>query len=126
MSRGPGTLQKTIIDELMTTPGTRLPWEELKRRFPRESAQHSLHRAVRGLLNRGLVYSRHVGKRHYLGLTVSGDAKLSDLCNAAHAQLEAVAKARSVPVPPLVEPASPSTSLGRRGLTWTLNAGDET
>lgn len=106
MSRGPGALQRRILDELRRTPTKRLPWRELKASFPVEAAQRSLHRAVRGLLASGLVYEQHVGKRRYLRLTVSGDTELLALCNAIHAQLRAVARARGVPVPQFTEPAA--------------------
>lgn len=106
MSRGPGTLQRRITGELARTPTKRLPWPELKARFPVEAAQRSLHRAVRGLLARGLVYEQYGGEHRYLGLTVSGDAELLALCDAAYAQLKAVARARGVPVPQLSWPSA--------------------
>jgi hypothetical protein len=98
VSRGPGPLQRNILDELRQSPIAPLPWSELRKRFPRETAVRSLHRAVRGLLVRGLVYEHHVVGRRYLSLTLNGDDELLDLCDAAHAQLRAVARARGVPV----------------------------
>ena len=107
MSRGPGALQRRITGELARTPDKRLPWTELKRRFPVEAAQRSLHRTVRSLRKRGLVFDHHVRGRRHVALTMLGDTELLALCEVAHAQLRAVARARGVPVPPLTEPASP-------------------
>lgn len=117
MSRGPGRLQKAIIDELRKAPGTELRWAELKNRFPNEYAQHSLHRAVRSLRERGLVFGHYVCGRRYVALTVAGDTDLLDLCATVHHQLTLVAKARGVPVPPLEEPgvSSPPASPLRPG-----------
>jgi hypothetical protein len=109
VSRGPGRLQKAIIDELRKAPGTELLWAKLKNRFPKESAQHSLHRAVQSLRERGLVFDHYVFGRRYVALTVLGDTDLRALCDAAHRQLALLAKARKVPVPPLAGPGVSST-----------------
>jgi hypothetical protein len=116
MSRGPGALQKAIMDELRKAPGVGLPWTELKSRFPKEVAQHSLHRAVRSLLDRGLVFDHYAGNRRYVALTILGDTDLRTLCDAAHQLLALVAKARGVPMPPLASPelSSPVPPKGSR------------
>jgi hypothetical protein len=107
VSRGPGELQRRIIHELALEPGARLPWRELRSRFPRQVEDKSFFRAVRSLRKRGLVFDHYAGERRYVALTVLGDSELRDLCDAAHAQLAAVARARGVAVPTLVEPAPP-------------------
>lgn len=107
MSRGPGALQRQILDELARMPTKRLPWTELKRRFPIEARQRSFHRAVHGLLSRRLVYEQSVGEHRYIGLRASGDTELLALCNAVHAQLNAVARARGVRLTPTAGHASP-------------------
>ncbi len=107
MSRGLGFIQTRILDELARAPGARLPWTALKKAFPRQAAQRSLQRALRGLAARGLVYDERVGGRRYIGLTVGGDAELLELCTAVHAQLEAIARIRGVVVPDIVVPPPP-------------------
>ena len=107
MSRGPGTLQRRIVDELARTPASSLPWTALRRRFPRQVSDRSLYRAMRGLVRMGLVFEHHIGSRRYVCLTVLGDTELLALCEVAHAQLAAVARARGVPVPVLTQPAPP-------------------
>ena len=107
MSRGPGTLQRKILDELARAPTTRLSWTLLKRIFPREAAQRSLQRAVRGLVARGLVYDERVGGRRYLWLTVAGDRELLELCAAVDTQLRMIARIRGVEVPDIMVPAPP-------------------
>ena len=109
MSRGPGVLQRRILDELARAPTTRISWTLLKMIFPREAAQRSLHRAVRGLVARGLVYDERVGGRRYLWLTVAGDRELLELCAAVHAQLRMIARIRGVEVPDIVVPTPPRT-----------------
>ena len=104
MSKGPGALQRKILGELARAPTTRLPWTLLKRSFPREAAQRSLHRAVRGLVARGLVYDESIGGRRYLGLTITGDTELLALCAAVHAQLRMIARIRGVEVPDIIVP----------------------
>jgi hypothetical protein len=107
VSRGPGTLQKRIVDEIARTSAKSLPWTALRRRFPRQARDRSLYRAVHSLQKRDLVFDHYVGGRRYVALTAQGDTELLALYEAAHAQLAAVARARGVPVPPLTQPASP-------------------
>ena len=80
-------------------------WDELKERFPREAKQRSLHRALRGLLVRVLVYEQDVGRRRYLVLTVRGDEELRGLVEASLSMLETICRARGVPVPDLADPS---------------------
>jgi hypothetical protein len=101
VGRGPGGLQRRIISELAGQRTKRLPWHELKRRFPEEVEQRKFYRAVRGLRRRGLVYDERGGTRHWLELTVLGDDEFLDSCRASIRLLEAAARARGVPVPPI-------------------------
>lgn len=102
MSRGPGPLQRKIVDDLASAPAAHLSWDELKKRFPREATQRGLHRAVRGLLDRGLVYEQHFGGRRVLVLRAAADVELWSVAEIARAQLGAVSRARGV-IPPPVE-----------------------
>ncbi len=101
MSRGPSGLQRRIISELASQRTKRLPWDELKRRFPEEVEQRTFYRAIRGLRRRGLVYDERGGTRHWLELTVLGDDEFLEQYRASIALLEAAARARGVPVPPI-------------------------
>lgn len=101
MSRGLGPLQRRIKGELARQPTKRLPWDELKRRFPEEVRQRTFFRAVRGLRRRGLVYDECAGTRHWLELTLLGDDEALEQHRASIALLEAAARARGVPVPPI-------------------------
>jgi hypothetical protein len=101
MSRGLGALQRRIISELARQPTKRLPWDELKRRYPEEVRQRTFFRAVRSLRRRGLVYDERGGTRHWLELTLAGDAEFLERCRASIWLLEAAARARGVPVPPI-------------------------
>jgi hypothetical protein len=101
MSRGLGTLQRRIIGELAKQRTKRLPWDEIKRRFPREVELKTFFRAVRGLRRRGLVYDERGGTRHWLELTLRGDDEFLEQCRASIWLLEAAARARGVPVPPI-------------------------
>ncbi len=101
MSRGLGSLQRRITGELAKQRTKRLPWDELKRRFAEEVEQRKFFRAVRSLRRRGLVVDERGGTCHWLALTVLGDDEFLDLCSAVDALLEAAARARGVPVPPI-------------------------
>jgi hypothetical protein len=105
MSRGIGRVQQMIIDEIQQAPGVSLSWSDLKRRLPREAARRSLHRALRGLLARGLVYEQHFGERRYLVLSVYGDEQLRCLVEGSLWFLETACRARGVPMPDLADPS---------------------
>ena len=107
MSRGAGALQRRIMSQLVQTPTKRLAWTDLTASFPVEASQHSLHRSVRLLRERGLVFDHYALGRRYVVLTALGDSGLLALCEAARAQFEAVARARGLPSPSLMEPGSP-------------------
>jgi hypothetical protein len=108
VGKGPGVLQQRIISELARQPTKRLPWDELKRRFPQEVEQRTFFRAVRSLRRRGLVYDERGGTRHWLELTALGDDEFLDSCRASVRMLEAAARARGVPVPPIAGLAPPT------------------
>jgi hypothetical protein len=108
MSRGLGTLQRRIIGELAKQRTKRLPWDEIKRRFPQEVELKTFFRAVRSLRRRGLVYDERGGTRHWLELTLLGDDEFLELYAASLAMLETAARARGVPVPPIAGLAPPT------------------
>jgi hypothetical protein len=101
MGKGLGTLQRRITGELARQPTKRLPWDELKDRFPQEIEQRTFFRAVRSLRRRGLVYDERGGTRHWLELTVLGDHEFLDSYRESIRMLKAAARARGVPVPPI-------------------------
>jgi hypothetical protein len=105
LSRGIGRVQRKIIGELQKAPGTLLSWNEVKQRHPREAAQGSLHRAIRGLQERGLVYEHHFGERRYLALSVRGDEELRSMVDDSLWLLESACRARGVPMPDLADPS---------------------
>jgi hypothetical protein len=105
LSRGIGRVQRKVIDELQQAPGTLLSWNELKQSHPREAAQGSLHRAIRRLRERGLVYEHHFGKRRYLALSVRGDEELRKSVGYSLWMLKAACRARGVPLPDLADPS---------------------
>lgn len=94
-------MQRKIINELARQPTKRLPWEDLKTRYAEEVRQRTFYRAVRGLRRRGLVYDEHGGTRHWLELTLLGDDEFSEQYRATIGLLEAAARARGVPLPPI-------------------------
>jgi hypothetical protein len=108
MGKGLGTLQRRITGELARQPTKRLPWDELKDRFPQEIEQRTFFRAVRSLRRRGLVYDERGGTRHWIELTLRGDDEFLELCRASIWLLEAAARARGVPVPPIAGLAPPA------------------
>lgn len=101
MGKGPGVLQQRIISELARQRTKRLRWDALKRQFPKEVEQRSFFRAVRSLRRRGLVYDERGGVHHWLALTVLGDDQFLEQCRETIGLLEAAARARGVPAPPI-------------------------
>ncbi len=55
MSRGPGSLQREILEVLAGEPGNRMWWRRLKQRFPVEVDHKTFYRAVRSLKRMGRV-----------------------------------------------------------------------
>jgi len=117
MSRGPGRLGREILRELHETPGRRLAWGELKRRFPAAVRNKSFYRAVRSLRRAGRILDAEIGSERQIGLApvyesggrprlaYTEDRQLAALVGEAHRLLAVVSRAYGVPVPPL----SPST-----------------
>jgi hypothetical protein len=101
VGRGLGVLQQQIVSELARQPTKRLPWYELKRRFPKEVELRTFFRGVRSLRRRGLVVDERGGTRHWLELTLLGDDEFLEQYRATIGLLEAAARARGVPVPPI-------------------------
>ena len=62
MSRGPGSLQQRICDVLDATDDPELPLRELRRRLG-EPDRSNLRRAIRGLLERGILEESTLGGR---------------------------------------------------------------
>ena len=115
MGRGPGVLQQQIISELARQRTKRLRWDELRRRFPKEVEQRSFFRAIRGLRRRGLIVDGRGGTHHWLALSVRGDGEFLKQYRASIALLEAAARARGVPVPPIAGLVPLSRELRRAG-----------
>ncbi len=55
VSRGPGALQRQILEVLSQEPALRMEWDRLRRRFPDEVRQKTFYRALRGLVRMGRV-----------------------------------------------------------------------
>jgi len=121
MSRGPGVLGQSIIRELSETPGSVLPHEELKQRFPRQVADKSFYRALRSLKRIGLIFEDDLpGGRSYIKLTLKGDAELRALFDSIDLIHRTVTQARGFPVPDILtqqeEPSGePGVDAYRRG-----------
>lgn len=103
MSRGPGALQREVLDVLCSERGL-MTWDGLKDRFPLRLQDRSLHRAVRGLRKMGRIRVAQVNGRRWLAYCAparisKADRDLLNLCDAAAYQLRMVAKARGVAVP---------------------------
>ena len=90
----------TQVTELLQRQG-RVSYRALKRRFPREVELKTFFRAVRALRRQGLVYDERGGTRHWLELTLLGDDEFLEQYRATIGLLEAAARARGVPVPPI-------------------------
>lgn len=103
MSRGPGALQQRIIGELAAAPAKYLSHDDLKKRFPREAKSRTLQRAIRSLLDRGLVYE--LSGRRYIALSVAADVELQETVRAALSMLALAARARGLANPSAFEAA---------------------
>jgi hypothetical protein len=112
VSRGIGRVQRKVIHELQMAHGALLPRSELMRRLPREAEQRSLHRSIRGLLDRGLVHELHFGGRWYLALSFLGDKGLHGQVDDPLWLLETICRARGCPCRTSQTP--------RGGTAWTL------
>jgi hypothetical protein len=126
MSRGPGALQRRILEVLAQEPTGYLPWRWLKNRFPLQVRDKSFYRAVRSLRRMGRIDDYTVdrgpgpgpcGRARYVAIVavyeVSGrlrfayeaDRELVALAEAAQRQVRTLAAARGVRLqPPSKEP----------------------
>lgn len=101
MSRGPGRLQRKI-EAALSAAGGGMPFDRLAERFPREAGSHSLHRALRKMIERGLVVKQDLpsprprGTRRWVYLTWEGDSRLRALVGESFRQLRMVAQARGL------------------------------
>jgi hypothetical protein len=68
VSRGPGALQRRILEVLAQEPTGYLPWRWLKDRFPLQVRDKSFYRAVRSLRSMGRIDDYTVDRGHGLGL----------------------------------------------------------
>ncbi len=105
MSSGSGHLGRRIIDVLAVEPGARLPWGELKERFPLQVRDKSFYRSVRSLERAGYVRVRRgappgPSRPKTVELSEGGDLGESlRLSREALDMVAALARARGVPVP---------------------------
>jgi hypothetical protein len=126
MSRGPGALQRRILEVLAQEPTGYLPWRWLKNRFPLQVRDKSFYRAIRSLRRMGRIDDYTVdrgpgpglcGRARYIALVpvyeVGGrlrfayeaDRELVALTEAAQRQVRTLAAARGVRLePPSKEP----------------------
>ena len=95
MSRGPGALQREILEVLSGEPGNRMWWRRLKQRFPVEVDHKTFYRAVRSLKRMGRVRMYDAGgflyleKKHYyrVGDTIAiADEELKEILRDASRQ----------------------------------------
>jgi hypothetical protein len=105
LSRGLGKVQRRLLAELQAAHGL-LPWTELRDKFPRQAADHSLHRALRSLRLRGCVEELELGGRRWVALRGPGfwseaDREQLQLATTAVRMLRTLAAARGVNPPGL-------------------------
>ncbi len=102
MSRGPGALQRRILEVLSEEPTGYLPWRWLKDRFPLQVRDKSFYRAVRSLRLMGRIDDFTVDRGHGPGLSgrarfaYEEDRELVALAEAAQRQLKTLASARGI------------------------------
>ena len=120
MSRGPGALQRRILEVLVREPAGYLPWRRLKERFPLQVRDHSFFRAVRSLRRMGRIHDYTVdrgpgpglsGRARYIAIVpvyevggrlcfaLEADRELAALAEEARRQLkslETLAAARGI------------------------------
>ncbi len=117
MSRGPGALQRRILEVLSEEPTGYLPWRWLKDRFPLQVRDKSFYRAVRSLRLMGRIDDYTVdrgpgpglcGRARYISVVpvveaggrlrfaLESDRELVALAEAAQRQLKTLASARGI------------------------------
>ena len=121
MSRGPGILQRRILEVLAQDPIGYLPWRWLKDRFPLQVRDKSFYRAIRSLRRMGRIDDYTVdrgpgpgpcGRARYVAIVpayevgervrfaLEDDRELADLAEAAQRQVKALAAARGTRLAP--------------------------
>ena len=132
MSRGPGALQRRILEVLAQEPTAYLPWRWLKNRFPLQVRDKSFYRAIRSLRRMGRIDDYTVdrgscpglgGRARYIAIApiyeaggrlhfaYEEDRELVALAEAAQRQVRTLALARGI----RLEPRCPSRACPRRG-----------
>jgi hypothetical protein len=119
MSRGPGRLQLSILQELAQEPTGYLPWRWLTKGIPDQVRDKSFYRAVRSLRRMGRIidyqvdrppgmggYARYIaivpvyeagGRLHF---AFEEDRELVALAEAAQRQVRTLASARGISLEP--------------------------
>ena len=121
MSRGPGALQRRILEVLSQEPTGYLPWRWLKDRFPLQVRDKSFYRAIRSLRRMGRIDDYTVdrgpgpglcGRARYIAIVpvyevggrlhfaLEADRKLAALAEAEQRQLKILAAARGIRLTP--------------------------
>ena len=119
MSRGPGALQRRILEVLAQEPTRYLPWRWLKKRFPLQVRDKSFYRAVRSLRRMGRIIDYEVdrppgmgGHARYIAIVpvyeargrlhfaFEEDRELVALAEAAQRQVRTLASARGIRLEP--------------------------
>jgi hypothetical protein len=140
VSRGPGALQRRILEVLSEEPTGYLPWRWLKNRFPLQVRDKSFYRAIRSLRRMGRIDDYTIdrgpgpglsGRARYIAIVpvyeVGGrlrfayeaDRELVALAEAAQRQARTLAAARGVRLEPAGKGPLEATSVDayRRYLT---------
>ena len=121
MSRGPGYLQRRILEVLAQEPTGYLPWRWLKERFPLQVRDKSFFRAIRSLRRMGRIHDYTVdhgpgpglcGRARYIAIVpvyeVGGrvrfalkeDRERAALVEEAQRQVKTIAAARGIRLAP--------------------------
>jgi hypothetical protein len=135
VSRGPGTLQRRILEVLSQDPIGYLPWRWLKDRFPLQVADKSFYRAIRSLRTMKRIDDYTIdhgpgpglcGRARYIAIitvyevdgrfrfALEADRELAARADEAQRQLEilkTLAVARGIPLEPSSKTPSKGTSV---------------
>jgi hypothetical protein len=132
VSKGPGVLQRRILEVLAREPTGYLPWRWLKQRFPLQVRDKSFYRAIRSLRSMGRIHDYTVdrgpgpglsGRAHYIAIVpvyevggrlrfaLEADREQAALAEAAQRQLKTLAATRGIHLPPGSKGPSEGTSV---------------
>ena len=121
MSRGPGALQRRILEVLAQDPTGYLPWRWLKKRFPLQVRDKSFYRAIHSLRRMGRIEDYTVdrgpgpglcGRARYIAIVpvyevggrvryaLEADREMAALTEAALRQMKTLAAARGIRLEP--------------------------